>query len=431
MKIIKNLILGIVALLMVLSTFALEISSPESKTYNTTQIPLEFLSNQTLDNITYSLDNQSFLACENCSQFNDTINVSVGNHTLLITGKLGNQTFVQNVSFSVQTPDGELNETINETTNLSINLDILSPENIVYDTATIPLNFSTDINSIINYTLDNTTTLACSNCTSFSTIVDLEEGNHNLVVNAFSGMFNESKEVNFTVNVTQVNDTNQTDDQDDKDEDEGEPRFSLGFNKLPQAVANGEFSDAELAQIIRENKLNPGIINRLIKTGKLGNESIEAILETQFNPPGILKKILGFFGFKQSTFSELIYENYDLSYNNKQKIVTRDDLPAKYHSSVKSDLQENTDKKVEKLVTKTIDKDDKKPEKIKGAPAVKDEKTKVDKKTSVTNKAASVGKSDEKKGKKAFNAGKQNGKKFKAKEKPNKNPKNKIKGKPK
>jgi len=51
----------------------------------------------------------------------------------------------------------------------------------------------------------------------------------------------------------------------------------------------------------------------LIKTGKLGELSQQAIVDTQFNPPGILKKLLGLIGFKHKSHAELIYEEYNVS----------------------------------------------------------------------------------------------------------------------
>jgi hypothetical protein len=128
----------------------------------------------------------------------------------------------------------------------------------------------------------------------------LPNGAHILSVQAWTGNETINRSVMFfiTALVNQTNGSNGTPGNGTGNETvpppgngTGEPRFTVGLNKLPQEFASGNMTDAELASIIRANKLTPGVINRLIKTGKLGNESINAIIETQKTPPGIFRKL--------------------------------------------------------------------------------------------------------------------------------------------
>ena len=360
MKITKISAILIVCVIFAISVNALEVVSPTATEYNHTDILLEITSNETLSNITYQVDDLTFvLVCNNCSAFNDTIHVDEGNHTLTVKGTLDNVTDEISVDFKVILPNNitingtdpinGTNQTENNQTNTTINLKINNPNNIVYGHNEIPFNFTTDINSTINYTLNDIIFNACESCKEFSIIVELNNGAHNLTVEAFADNLSEFVNVIFTVNGTFVNDTDEINDTNQSDD---KPRFTIGLNKLPQAIANGELTDAELADIIRNNKINPGIINRLIKTGKLGEESIDAILNTQFTPPGILKKILAFFGFSTKSSSRLIYETYNISINQKQKIVAKDDISEEIAETIKEDLKQNLDFKIEKDVKK-------------------------------------------------------------------------------
>jgi hypothetical protein len=307
----------------VIPDFSIEIVSPENMTYNTTSILLSVTANETLDIIRYKLDNSSFVTgCENCSSYNETLNVSEGDHELVVEGTLGNITVSESVMFFVELPDNESYE---------FTLEIVEPEATEYEPGIIEILVEA------NRTLDsislemNGYNASCENCSGYNDSVNLSVGNYTLTVTGILTNVTKNASVSFSVVEEEDNET-------EPDDNESEPRFSLGFNKLPQAVANGGISDAELAEIIRNNKLNPGILNRLIKTGMLGNESLEAILDTQFKPMGILRKLLAFIGFKQSTYASEIYENYELSNDLKQKLVVRDDLPPGQAKKLQQDL---------------------------------------------------------------------------------------------
>lgn len=323
--------------------FSIVIQDPENKTYNESLVEIEIQANATLDMIELKINEGNYsVMCENCSEYNADINLSNGNYTVSVRGTLGDVYHEESVDFVVEVPEEE--------PETEIDLEIVSPESEEYDNESVDFEVKTELESNITYVLNGIYASACDNCTEYSETWNLSEGNYSLTVYAYSEDMYDMKSVDFTV-VYPVpsNDTNETDDDDDdtdSDGGDGESRFDKGFEKLPKAVENAELTDDELAEIIRNNKLNHGVINRLIKTGMLGNESLNAIMETQFNPPGIFRKIMSWLGFQQTTYGTLIYETYDLTEDQEEKIVTRDDLPKKYAEEVKEKIRKRTEAKV-------------------------------------------------------------------------------------
>jgi hypothetical protein len=347
-------IYGILALFLIFSAAALTIESPEDVIYVTTEvpvdIPLTITSNTTFDSISYQINNESsVLACENCSSVNDNLNLLEGDYLLLVQGLLGNDTTKQTVSFTVEleineTPNNETPD--NETNTTDFSLTVVNPLDTTYNTLEIPLDITSDQTlEQISYILNsNNETIACENCSSYSTTLTVDEGTHTLTIKGLLEQVEKEVVVEFEVELPVINDTiNDT----DENETDGEPRFSLGFNKLPKALMNDEINDQELAAIINSNNLNPGIINRLIRTGKLGELSQQAIIDTQFNPPGIFRKLLGLIGFKHKSHSELLYENYNASETTQQKMLARDDLPEEYANEIKKNFQKRLEKRLE------------------------------------------------------------------------------------
>lgn len=321
--------------------FSLEIVSPEDKIYDSTEIEFSTTVNETLDIIKYKIDSGSFVTvCENCSFYNSTLNVSEGEHTLTVKGSLGNKTKTETVDFGV-----ELEK--------MFTLQIVKPEPKTYEPGLIDLEVSA------NTTLDKITVKvsdyeeSCDNCSNFTDSVNLGEGNYNLQVKGQLGNTEKNVIVNFKVEKDDGEDENDTDDQDNET---GLPRFALGYEKLPKLVENDEISDSDLAEIIRNYQLNPGIINRLIKTRKLGNESLQAILDYQkFKPTGIWNKLLAFIGYKGNTYASQIYKNYKLPEKLQQKLVTRDDLPKGLAKKVQQELRVNVNEnKPEQKPNKTL-----------------------------------------------------------------------------
>lgn len=341
---IKQYLIFLLAIFLAFSISALEIESPIETTYTTTDVPLIITSNTSLDTITYQLNNETpIIACQNCTNVNDTLSLTEGNYTLLVRGIIENQTIQENVSFNIILP---VNETPgdNETQEDNFSLSLTSPINTTYNDLEVQLNIEADkVIDQISYILNSANkTILCQNCSSYNTTITASEGSNSLIVKGILNVTEKQVTVNFFVELPQ-NQTNQT------NENETKPRFSLGFNKLPKLVMMGDITDEELAEIIRSNAINPGIINRLIKTGRLGEESIQAILDTQFNPPGILRKLLGFIGFKHKSHAELIYENYNLTETGQQKLLMRDDLPEEYTNKIKQNLQKKLEKKITKI----------------------------------------------------------------------------------
>ena len=323
--------------LLLTTVSAFEITEPEENTYNSTIINLNIENNETLDNISYQLNNESIiLACENCSSYNQTLNLTEGNHTIEATGVIGNNTFTDTVEFSILLP------IVDENITLDFSLTINSPTNKTYNITSIPLDIeANETLDEIGITIDSYFEVVCENCSSYNGILNLsEEDDYTLTVQG--KLANLTKEVVVAFTVEEEEETEEEQD----NENETYPRFTLGFEKLPKLLESGEISDEELADIIRNNKLNPGIINRLIKTGLLGNSSIEAILDTQFKPTGILRKLLNWIGFKQETYASLIYENYNLTQKANHKILARDDLPKGYANKIQEKMQQQIQRQI-------------------------------------------------------------------------------------
>ncbi|MFT4260985.1 MAG: hypothetical protein ACMXX9_00970 [Candidatus Woesearchaeota archaeon] len=306
--------------LLVTAVSAFEIENPiQNQTYNSTNISLDIVSNESYNNISYVLnDEDKVLLCENCSNHSSFIEAIQGNNILNITGFKENESVSKLVNFTV-----EIEEEVNETTDFSFH--ILLPENIIYNTSQIPVTIAA------NKTLDkievitNNLSLECDNCSQLSDTINLSNGNYTITAIGYLDNITKNISKTFVVEV---------------EEEMPETNFTQGFQHLPREFERGELSDEELATIIRNNELNPGIINRLIKTGMLENESINAILETQFNPPGIFRRLASFFRIQHQTYASLIYENYELSEEAQNKLLVREDLPKTKQNELRERVRE-------------------------------------------------------------------------------------------
>ena len=353
----------IITTIITFSATALEIQSPEQGVY-TSDVPLIITSNLTMDNIIYTINSgTAVLACNNCSLFETMLALGNGDYSLRAEGSLGNETYSDLALFSIKQ---------------NFNLEVASPINTIYSDSLVELYVTASPTlDWIGYSLNGGDyNLLCSNCSGRSTYIYGEEGQN--ILSVIGSLDDTEREViiPFTVVLEEEEDENEEgneddggnstedeesgeDEQEDQEEtgdagEDGEPRCSLGCNKLPKQVENGDITDEELAGIISNYSINPGIINRLIKTGKLGNESIQAILDAQFAPPGILKKVMGFFGFRQKTQAQLIYENYNLSQQAQQQILLSDDLPDEYSSQIKQKFQAKIERMIVKNQTQKI-----------------------------------------------------------------------------
>lgn len=303
--------------------FDLEISSPDNITYYTSDVPIWIFADQELDSIELSIDGLYDEKCENCAEFNDTVNLTDGVYTLDVTGKLDNDTLELSVDFEVDLDDDEFD------------LEIIRPNDITYHTPHVPIRIYADQDlDSIEVMIDGAYEKMCENCDSFFDILDLDDGNYTLEVTGKLGNATKELSVDFQIDFEEFS-YNET------------PRFTGGLNKLPQMLESGELSDGELAEIIKNNKLNPGIINRLIKSRLLEEESLEAILQTQWQPPGIFKKFMGWFGFKQKSYATLVYEHYDLDEDIKQQMISRRDLYREYADNIREEFKERMRERLE------------------------------------------------------------------------------------
>lgn len=126
------------------------------------------------------------------------------------------------------------------------------------------------------------------------------------------------------------------------DEEQNRRRFSKGFQQLPQAVESGEVTDEELTEIILNEELSPGIINRLIKTEMLEEQAIEAILEIDFQPEGVFKKTIYNIGFKSITHANKIAKEYEgkVSEKVKLKLAQHEDVSRSLKKSIIEQLEQ-------------------------------------------------------------------------------------------
>ncbi len=208
----------------------------------------------------------------------------------------------------------------------------------------------------ISYKLDtNNFIVGCSNCSNFTnSLSNVSEGIHFLSVKGETE--NKTKEAGlfFLVNLTLSRVSNRTNESVNNFTRNNETRFSLGFQKLPKQFGNGEISASELTNIIRNNKLNPGVINRLVKTGKLTQENVDAIVETQFLSPGILNKLLGKIGFARNNNLEDFIENINLTDSQLSTLIERNQISEKtIRKLIKRELGE---KSLDSLIKKSDEK---------------------------------------------------------------------------
>ncbi len=260
--------------------------------------------------IKYKLDiNSEIVVCNNCSSFQVTLNnLANGQHTVKVTGLAHeNETDDATVAFTVNKSQQEqLSVTIQQPVSSSIHLD----DDVI-------LRASMNLPGLMKYKLDsNAEITACSSCSNFqATLNDLSDGQHTVKVTGISGNQSDDASVTFKVNETETND-NKTD-----------KKFAKGFEKLPQQFASGEITEAELKFILEANRLPPGVINRLAKTGKLTPSLIDTIIGTQFLPAGIAGKLLGVLGFgKNKAFNTLLKE-YNLTESQLAKLIENSELP--------------------------------------------------------------------------------------------------------
>lgn len=286
---------------LIAEAFALTVTGPQNATYVRSAV-LNVSTNHE-STLTYTIDDETVVLCETCLQTDTILDLEAGHYTILIEAERDGETLSETVSFTI--------------TDFSVRIG--NPRAETY-TGDLPL--SVLINVTASETLDsieatlNGETYSCNSCEALTRTVSLGAGTYTLEALGTLTEETSSTNVTFTVSAHEA-----------EEEPDDEPRFTTGLQHLPQAVERGEYTDSELASIIRENDLNPGVLNRLIRTGKLGDESIDAILETQFAPPGILWRLLGWIGIGRPSVPEAIAQNYDVSESQAQAIAVRPDTP--------------------------------------------------------------------------------------------------------
>ncbi|MBI2452389.1 hypothetical protein HYV50_04925 [Candidatus Pacearchaeota archaeon] len=310
---------------------------------NTTNITLSAEMNKAGE-MSYKLDNNNFsLACSNCSNFTKELTLESGQHTIHVLGEADNESRIRAVLFIINgSQQEELEVTINSPNNLQ-----------VFNTTNIIISAQMNKEGTISYKIDNDNfTMICEICSNFTRTIMTTGGTHQLFI--MGNTTDETKIVStfFVINLTSLNPDNST--ENNQTNASAGARFSLGFHKLPKQFAKGEISSEELTEIIRNNKLNPGTINRLAKTGKLSQENIDAIIETQFLPPGILNKLLGLIGFAGNNHLEDFLNNTNLTDKQLSKLIEKNEIPKKtLKKLINKELGENS---INSLVRKSDEK---------------------------------------------------------------------------
>lgn len=309
--------------------FKIGLVSPEAKTYYTKSIFISVISNATLDRIRYKSDGGSYIvACTNCSNYNRTLNFSEGTHTVTFEGKIDGKTKEVSVQFRIDLEN-------------KFTFDLIKPASGTFESGVIPVEIKS------NATLDRIRVRlggydkSCYNCSLFNDTLNLSDGWYTLKATGKLDSTEKEAAVQFKVgNLTDIDDDDNKTKGNKSSENRTRPSFVNGFEKLPKLLKEGEISDSDLADILRKNQLNPGIINRLIKTGKLGNESLDAILDHQrFKAVGIWDKMLVIFGYKGHTYAAQIAEIYELPEKTEQKLLARDDIPKGLAKKVQEKLE--------------------------------------------------------------------------------------------
>ena len=162
----------------------IDVLSPESAAYNVSSIPLVFTVTKAIDWSGYSLDSSVNVTFDKNDELSDLLD---GNHSIVVYANdtVGNMGVSSAVDFSV------------DTTHPTIL--VMSPENKVYDTNEIPLNFTTDeVTSWLVYSLDGEDNVTVS---KNITLAGLTDGTHNLTIYAADAVGNVavSDTLNFSI----------------------------------------------------------------------------------------------------------------------------------------------------------------------------------------------------------------------------------------
>lgn len=277
--------------------------SPKNITYDHSAVKLNVTTDEIVDTLWHSLDGVVEILCNDCDEYNDTLNVSEGSHyiTVYANDTVGNANSTS-VTFTVDTT--------------APTISIISPTNTTYNNATILVNITSDGDNVWFFNGTDNETYTTPVYRTFS------EGSNTLIAYANDSFGNEnSHTVYFSVNTTPP----------------FKPPpfkpikkwpFSIGYNHLPRMYENGDVSEEELIGILQENKLNPGVLNRLIKTGKLSEEAIDVIIDTQFLPVGILDHLLWLFGFDaHNKLIDNLYNQYNLTDDQFSIILNKHRIP--------------------------------------------------------------------------------------------------------
>jgi len=145
----------------------ISVVSPESRAYNVSSISLVFTATKAMDWSGYSLDSLANVTVDENAML---AGLSDGNHSVIVYANdtLGNMGVSSTVSFSVDTTRPVIF--------------VLSPENKVYSTNEIPLNFTTSESvSWLAYSLDGEDNVTTSKNITLAGLID---GAHNLTVYA-------------------------------------------------------------------------------------------------------------------------------------------------------------------------------------------------------------------------------------------------------
>ncbi len=301
--------------------YIVTIDNPRPITYFSTKVPLAVRVSREVYAISAVIEGTYGKLCEHCSSFNSTLNISGGNQTVLVTGWFNGSRIEQTVNFNVF-----------DSSKPTFSLDVRSPARATY------YNHTIDLQVISNVTLDSLelsdgtkTQLACTTCSSYTAVFDLTQGSYKLVAKGTVGNRTRETTVNFIVS----------------DEPKplpvpvtGLPYTGNKFERLPDLLRYGELNDTQLASVVRANKIDYTVLNDLAKTYVLGEESTQAILETQSISPGFFQKLLNAIGFfEKRTFSEELWMRYELPVRIQRTLITHPETPKSMSATLRKELE--------------------------------------------------------------------------------------------
>ncbi len=335
----KTHISYLLLIMLVTTAAAFEIESPEGRVSGITT--LRITHDDDLDSISYSVDSSSYrTVCEDCDEYEADIILSDGKHVIRARGYDGSDRFSDSVEVIVGEHRIEIRSPKEQAYSGDVRIDVRTSEMV----------------DKLRVEVDDER-YQCENCSRLEKTVSLDDGEYELEATSWLGDDEETASVTFTVekdrywvespvqktygwDVTVM--LRSTEKIDMGFEVDGIEKACEDCTKLSKVVVldegeyeldawfivDGEKHRQTVEFTVRDAlswtaRLPPGQINRMIKSGKLTQDQIEDILDSQRIPPGIFGKLFTFFS---GSYADNIVKHYDVNDSLREKLLERDDL---------------------------------------------------------------------------------------------------------